>query len=64
MQFESDEDFKARLKDQPQEVSVAITTRAALRVWPIVLWHWFWKERDIAKKSAGKPCTGSFANLR
>lgn len=50
MRFENDDALKAWLRTQSQEVRVAIATRAALRVMPIVAAHSAWKDTDEARK--------------
>ncbi|WP_370316269.1 hypothetical protein [Sagittula sp.] len=50
MRFENNEALKAWLRTQNQEVCVAIATRAALRVLPIVAAHLAWKDTDEARK--------------
>jgi hypothetical protein len=49
--FQYKRDFEVWLAQQPQEVSVAIAARGALRVWPLVLGHRFWKASEEARKA-------------
>ncbi|MBT54490.1 MAG: hypothetical protein CMF72_13960 [Mameliella sp.] len=49
MEFEDRGAFERWLKEQSQEVCVAIATRAALRVWPNILSLRFWKDTDEAR---------------
>ncbi|WP_238365811.1 hypothetical protein [Mesobacterium pallidum] len=51
MEFESEEAFEAWLKEQSQEVCVAIATRAASRAWPNVTGIRFWKTGEDARKA-------------
>ncbi|WP_094022989.1 hypothetical protein [Maliponia aquimaris] len=50
MEFEDRKAFEAWLKEQSQEVCVAIATRAALRVWLFIVAPRFWKATDEARK--------------
>lgn len=49
--FQSKRDFEDWLAQQPQEVSAAIAAGGALRVWPLVLGHRYWKASEEARQA-------------
>ncbi len=54
MEFGSEGEFEQWLEKQSQEVCVAIATRAAVRLWPLLLGHQSWKDTEEAKKAQEK----------
>ncbi|WP_425072228.1 hypothetical protein [Sagittula sp. S175] len=54
MEFEDRDAFEAWLKGQSQEICVAIATRAALRVWPVLWADRSWQDTEKARAAQEK----------